>query len=387
MGWHFNCTSVECCPGTKGTTTIARPRYIVTSTKNWTAALAALSMWGCADALPDVDTRQQFVKDGTVDTQTGAALGLVRMGADGGTGICTAALIAPHLAVTSRNCVSPVSSQFIQCGTTRFDEPYSASTVSLTAENRLASAPEDFIQTSRIIVPDDDGVCGNDIAVLVLDSPFGADVTPFVPTLEADLSAGDSYTFYGYGHIGDGTGSGVRRSSTGEVTCVGDGCPEETTVAPTEFVGVDGPCQGDGGGPAVIANEVVGLSSRGAGNCETSTYSMVASFSDFIVDAAVQASEEDGYPLPEWAGRDPGTNNNTGTNSGTATNNTNNGTGTNNETGTNNDGTNNDGANNDGTNNDGGSSDGGAGCSSVDSGFGQSPLSLLIAFVGLMLAR
>ena len=181
--------------------------------QSWLAVGVLLLLGGCADAWVPTETRSRPIVDGTPDTTTTAALGLVRT--DGG--VCSAVLIAPHLVLTARQCVSSLSEGAVSCDTTTFSGSYPPSDVYVTAESSLRDEPR--TAASQIIVPDEDLACGNDIAIVVLSEPFdSAEVTPFPPALEADVAAGDTYTLYGYGASAeDGSGTGTRRSSTGEV--------------------------------------------------------------------------------------------------------------------------------------------------------------------------
>jgi MYXO-CTERM domain-containing protein len=103
--------------------------------------------------------------------------------------------------------------------------------------------------------------------------------------------------------VGDNTGSGVRRIlENRSVQCEGLNCPRYAQVLDGEFMGSSGTCQGDSGGPALDEQgRVLGALSRGAGQCQTSTYSAVAGkWADWVIEVGGIAAERGGYEPPFW---------------------------------------------------------------------------------------
>ena len=77
-------------------------------------------------------------------------------------------------------------------------------------------------------------------------------IEPVVPRVDVPITTGETYTAVGYGHVGDGTGSGTRRMLGGrEVLCGTNTCPIQQGIESAEFAGTDGTCQGDSGGAAL----------------------------------------------------------------------------------------------------------------------------------------
>jgi hypothetical protein len=71
-------------------------------------------------------------------------------------------------------------------------------------------------------------------------------------------------------------------------------------VEASEFLGGDGVCSGDSGGPALdAAGRVVGIASRSE-DCTHSVYSAVSSWSEFIREVAAGATRAGSYDDPEW---------------------------------------------------------------------------------------
>ena len=68
-----------------------------------------------------------------------------------------------------------------------------------------------------------------------------------------------------------------------------------------EFVGEQGVCDGDSGGPALDARgRVVGVASRATEDCGLAVYSAVAPWRDWIVGVADRALELGTYDAPAW---------------------------------------------------------------------------------------
>ena len=117
------------------------------------------------------------------------------------------------------------------------------------------------------------------------------------------VEAGEPYTAYGFGDDEADAGAGVRRRLDGlSVDCVGLSCPDRE-VFETEWVGSDGVCSGDSGGPALDASgRVIGVVSRGYRGCRAPVYGSIPAFAAFLESEALRAAAEGGYEPPVWAG-------------------------------------------------------------------------------------
>ncbi len=251
---------------------------------------------------PTLETQSSAIQGGMIDENQTNVVGLVLQVA-GGIGSCSGSLIAPNLILTARHCVSPTP-EAIQCGVADFGTTYSARAVYVTTETNFPQWG--YYQVSEVVVQNDTEVCGNDVAMLILSESIPQSEAPIlIPRLDQPVMAGEKFKAVGYGHIGDGTGAGTRRSiSDRDVLCIGyqNGCQDgNQAIYPNEWVGNNGTCQGDSGGPALDINgEVIGVLSRGADGCDYPTYSDPSYFADFIRDTARRAATLGGYATPAW---------------------------------------------------------------------------------------
>ena len=240
---------------------------------------------GIAGGVPDTD---DVAVVGITDDATGAT--------------CTGALIAPDLVLTAQHCVAPIVGPF-DCATVEFGPPGSPSTFHVTTLPAFTFDPADYHAVAEIrIPPGGNGVCGRDVALLVLAAPIDADeARPIVPRLDVAVTPGELYAAVGYGATDDvNTGAGERRRRDGLLAdCIGDGCGVPSIDA-AEWRGEAGVCQGDSGGPALdAAGRVIGVASRGSFGCVDPIYGSLVAHADWIAD---QLPEPD--PDPD-AGPDP----------------------------------------------------------------------------------
>lgn len=251
----------------------------------------------------DVQVRRHEIQGGQTDNTRTGVVGIVSL-SNRGTGICSGSLIAPNLVLTAQHCVSDLNSEYVQCGRTIFTGTRRASEMYVTTRTQLSQNPRDYVGVAAIHVPaDSNQVCGHDIALLTLSRNIaGTEATPLTPRIDLDAARAEGYTAVGYGHTGNGSGSGVRRTLEGRsVQCAGRNCPNYTTVQVQEFLGSDGTCQGDSGGPAIDAQgRVLGALSRGASGCASSIYSGVFQWREWMREIGRDAAERGGYDAPDW---------------------------------------------------------------------------------------
>ena len=164
--------------------------------------------------------------------------------------LCSGALVSPTVFVTAAHCTADLPSNRVWVS---FDPRYTAGSSSL----RAGTAHTDPLWGA---VSND----SHDLAVVVLDASV-AGVTPYVlPKANALDESGvpsQSFTNVGYGYTDRTfTFDGYRRWSASSFT----------NVKPTELRLSDKPggvCFGDSGGPRLLGNVVVAVTSTGNKNC------------------------------------------------------------------------------------------------------------------------
>jgi hypothetical protein len=199
-----------------------------------------------------------------------------------------------------------------------------ASEVFVTTEPEMTNAST-YVGVTSIVVPTESGFCGNDIALLVLDTVIPASAaTPVTPAVQFKMTdrskVGTTLVTMGYGNTGptrdDGGQRRIRRSVS--VRCIpGDAqidCPVDESESPREFITQGFACEGDSGGGAFDqasfdqAPIVLGVLSRAYDSnttCEDATYTRTDAFTQLLIDAAKTAADQGGYPYPTWTGLQP----------------------------------------------------------------------------------
>ncbi|MFN3197522.1 MAG: S1 family peptidase [Bradymonadia bacterium] len=254
--------------------------------------------------LPGTASSSQAIKGGERDEEHTAVVGIAIQRSFGISG-CTGSLVAPNMVITAQHCVADSPEGGVICGETTFEEPFISSLLLVTTEPELPFNPRDYYRVSDVIVPDEGGdLCGDDIAVLILTENIPTtEAIPLVPRVDAPVEAGERFDAVGYGHVGDGSGAGTRRIIRDrEVICEGQDCVlGGAPVTRKEWIGNDGTCEGDSGGPALDAQgRVLGALSRGGGNCDFPIYSAVYNWGDWLRQVGLVASEQGGYSPHAW---------------------------------------------------------------------------------------
>ncbi|MEC8023961.1 MAG: S1 family peptidase [Myxococcota bacterium] len=278
-----------------------------------TSLLAMLVACGAEESVTEnnVEMTNSEISGGQNDSTSRNVVGVATFGG-GGFGICSGSLISPNVVLTAFHCIAPLTNSFggsVDCNNTGFGNPYNASSISITTDQTISQGSQ-YYGVSEIIIPPGSGVCGRDVALLVLSQPVpSADTEPLVPRVDSPIGVNNNgsdevYSAVGYGNTsGAGGGSGQRRRRDGLITqCIGGSCPWYSSAFESEWMGETGVCQGDSGGPALDeVGRVIGVVSRGGQNCSTPIYARVDAWAEWMSLAVVEAAQDAGIQAPEWA--------------------------------------------------------------------------------------
>lgn len=289
---------------------VHRPCFVPRS-RHAVSSLLLLGSLACSATPPhETGTSWAKVEGGNVDAESKHVFRVLAR-VTGFNELCSATLIAPQLMLTARHCVAPTPNTNVNCETDRFGPTVAPTELKFSNDVEPNLTSRWFDAHSVLVSSDSDFTCGYDIAVVLLTQPVPSGVAePAIPRFFPTIQRGETYSAVGYGGSDADENAaeyGIRHSRNGlSVTCGQSNNCADNSVAAQEFIGSEGACKGDSGGPALDDDgQVIGVLSRGAEGCESPIYVGVPAFETLLVAAAEQANRALGAPLPVWAGGDP----------------------------------------------------------------------------------
>jgi MYXO-CTERM domain-containing protein len=304
------------------------------------ALLVACAMSCGSQALPSdrVGVSTSDIQGGSTDTTHSFAVGVVQLAQaqQNMVAFCSGVLLAPNLVATARHCVAELTSTTIDCATSTFGPLFPADQVFVTTDSTITMS-SNFVGVTSVIVPtgtNQTAVCGNDIALMILDQNIDLPeyVEPVIqpPMTSAQYEAIVTAIGYGIDTPTDTTGdtAGTRRirenvqltcipNDTAFTDCFSDPVARQVLTS-GEFVSGDSTCEGDSGSGAFEQSNfdmgkwvAFGVLSRGGVStdgttCEQPIYTRFDAWASLIIGAEQKAQmaepKADAYPLPAWAG-------------------------------------------------------------------------------------
>ncbi len=204
----------------------------------------------------------------------------------GGVALCSAALVAPDVALTARHCVVVVDPDVAQCPSGAAPQVLGErppSSIRILVGDDLATAQE-RARGSAVTEASGDVLCEADVALISLDTPID-DIHP-LSVRASGAAKGDRLRTVSYGRAGGL--AGLQKLVRDHLLVVDADATE---------LAIGEPCPETWGGPAIdeSTGEIVGIASRGGGPaCDglagIDVYERADVFMPLVVDAIAASS-------------------------------------------------------------------------------------------------
>lgn len=270
-------------------------------------SVSAFTVFGCETQTNRavVGQEQAAILDGTPDNM-GASSGVFVVWQDehGDAYGCSGTVLSANLILTGVHCVVHVSSPNCSDDDPSRIEMDSVGSQYYVSSNPVVDADATYIRGDARIFPAVGApACGNDLAVIQLDSPL-EDVLAVEPRFEPP-DVGEPVSVVGYGNNGAVVDANYirRRRDDRRVISVGRTTNGDRVVTvDNEWMIDEGPCGGDSGGPALDAQgKLVGIMSRGSpATCQSMVYNRIDTAEGWLKEQASLAALALGDTPPDW---------------------------------------------------------------------------------------
>ncbi|MBX3188494.1 MAG: trypsin-like serine protease [Labilithrix sp.] len=277
----------------------------------------AVAVWLAISGMLASASTALAVQGGHEDSATAHSVAIATGGPTSPVMRCSGTLISPNVVLTVRHCVAQLSIDAASCGNT-FGEAKGAPGEFWVDATPWVAPGLTWKKVASWELPIPREICGNDIALLVLATPFAeSEAVPARPLLDTalvlDAARRRRFGFAAFGATSPaGEGVGTRRSRLDvPVKCIpgepGFECDSAFGyIDAREFTGGAGPCGGDSGGGAMTDDDrgtIFGVLSRGGVKGDACTEGVFerTDYWRWLIARTVLRATPTGTTPPAWA--------------------------------------------------------------------------------------